>query len=117
MSVSLNGTTLATYSDEEVEAFLRGSSYYLADGTIQHDNVSVLKQRWSLQWKAITQSQKNTIALEYEKVLNGTGSGVFIDINANSYNITVPQGRNSFRAVTINANPLRYNVTLTLEAK
>lgn len=116
MAVTLNSNTLANYAEEEVESFLRGASYSLASGAIQHDNVSTTrKRRWRIQWRALTSAQKETIATQYIVLVAGTGSGSFTDIHGDTYTITVPQNRKTISIRTVNASPLRFDVSVEFE--
>lgn len=116
MAVSISGSTLANYSEEEIENFLRGTSYSMANGTIQHDNVSgTRKRRWKIQWRALTSTQKESIVTQHINLLSGIGTGTFVDIHGASYTVTVPVNRPTLNVKTINSNPLRFDVAMTLE--
>lgn len=114
MSMSLNSVTIPDPSEEEIEVFIRGTSYALADGSVNHEYVSLSqKKRWSFKWNAVTESDKDDLVDACIACLSGNRP--FVDYNSDSYTVTAGVGRSMPKVTTVNAVVNRYNVSFSFE--
>lgn len=113
MSVTIASTVCVDPSTESVENEILGTSYYMASGSIQHDNISNTTIRtFTLGWRAIPEADMNNIETAYQ-ALYTSASPTYTDIRSDVWNVTGLPNRPKVKIETVNANPLRYNVTIS----
>lgn len=115
MSITLGSYSgLPDPSGEDREFFIRGTSYSLSNGTIQHDNInSTVKQKISLSFTAVTESVADNLIAAALACLSANKS--YTDIRGDTYTVTLSTDRPRPKATSVAASSIRYNVTFNLE--
>lgn len=114
MAMTLAGYSLPTPTGHEQETGYRGTTYGMADGTMQIDVVNATpKDRWTLSWPALTAAQYNNLINAYNDCV--TASRTLVDFEGNSHTVTVSEGLPPIKWKRVmNAGTPRYEVTITL---
>jgi hypothetical protein len=115
MTISIGTyTTLPDPSEEDIEFFYRGTSYNMANGQPNHDNISTTaKQRITLSWKAVNLTNRNNIYLAALSCL--TSNRTYVDIRGDTTTVTLSSSRDRPKSTSVPGASLRYNVTIILE--
>lgn len=114
MSITLAGYTIPTPSTHEQEQGYRGTTYLMADGTMQIDTVNAnVKNKWTMGWKALTAAQFGNLRTAYNNCVGA--SQTFVDFEGASYTVEVPEGLPPLKWSRVNnAGTPRYQVTIQL---
>lgn len=113
MSITLGSETLPNPSEEDIELEIIGSSYMLANGNIQHDNIDTDPIRnFTLTWRAVSELKMIDIVDAWKSLF--TANRAYTDILGDSYTVTATQGRDRIKVTTVARNTPVYNVTIKL---
>lgn len=112
MAITLATVSLPDPSTEDADIRLVGTSYELANGTVQHDNISAYSLHiFTLSWRGVTKAIADNIVTAYNNLYT-TAIPTYTDIRSGMFSVTGLPNRPPVKRETVNANPLRYNVTI-----
>lgn len=113
MAVTIGGTTVPDYSEQDFKVYVPGASYQMADGSMHHDNLlSSERENIVIKWRSVTKTNKDIIQGKFLDAVSTVQ--VFVDINGTSYSVFAERNGLSIKQTIGTGSNSRYDVTLTL---
>jgi hypothetical protein len=111
MAVTIGGTTVPDYSEQDFKVYLPGTSYQMADGTMHHDNlISTERENIVIKWRAVSKANKDIIQGKFLDAISTVQT--FVDINGSSYSVFAERNGLTIKQIIGTGSNSRYDITI-----